>query len=383
MKIVLTGVETNNKGAELMLYAILQEIEKKFPEAIVYIPVDSVKQGIDYVQTKLKLRNKPFATLIQLCRKFYITGVLYRLKLPCLFLTDIHSVKGTDYLIDASGFVFSDLWNPSDAVCYKWEHQLEGYRKQKTKIIFLPQAFGPLERPNTKRLINSIAKNSDVIFARDDISYNYLSKYGISVNKLKLFPDFTASVDGMFPPKYNHLKGAVCIIPNCRMIDKGNTVSYDDYLTFLSKTIELCIRKGKSVYLLNHEGLSDEKFALKCAEQLDHKIEVITGLNALEVKGLISTAYLCITSRFHGAASALNTTVPCLATSWSHKYIELFKIYGLENNILPLNDFECASLMIEAYLDKDKNNQVREKLAVAVKKIKKQNADMWNMVWKI
>ena len=33
MKIVLWGVETNNKGAELMLYAILQEIERKFPDA--------------------------------------------------------------------------------------------------------------------------------------------------------------------------------------------------------------------------------------------------------------------------------------------------------------------------------------------------------------
>ena len=61
------------------------------------------------------------------------------------------------------------------------------------------------------------------------------------------------------------MKGAVCIIPNCRMVDKGNTINYDDYLKFLTKTIDLCVRKGKNVYLLNHEGSSDEEFALKCA----------------------------------------------------------------------------------------------------------------------
>ena len=30
MNFILSGIETKNKGAELMLYAILQEIEKKF-----------------------------------------------------------------------------------------------------------------------------------------------------------------------------------------------------------------------------------------------------------------------------------------------------------------------------------------------------------------
>lgn len=383
MKIVLTGVETNNKGAELMLYSILQEIEKRFPDAEVFVPIGSVKQGLGYINTKLKLRNKPYSSLIQFCRKSYITGALFRLKLPCLFLTDIYAVKRADYFLDASGFIFSDLWNPSDAVCYKWQHQLEGYKKQGTKIIFLPQAFGPLEKPNTKRLIESISSNADLIFAREKVSYEYLKNYGVPIQKLKVFPDFTASVTGLYPDKYNHLKGAVCIIPNCRMVDKGSTIAYEDYLKFLTKTIELCVKSGKNVYLLNHEGISDEKFAYECASRLTHKVEVVTGLNALEVKGLISTAYLCITSRFHGAASALNTCVPCLATSWSHKYKELFNTYGFDNNILPLTDFNASALMIESYLQPDKNKDIRFKLSEAVEKIKIINADMWNIVWKI
>ena len=37
MKIVLSGIETNNKGAELMLYAILQEIDKYLMHGYSYI----------------------------------------------------------------------------------------------------------------------------------------------------------------------------------------------------------------------------------------------------------------------------------------------------------------------------------------------------------
>ena len=45
MRIVLNGVETNNKGAELMLYAILQEIERKFPDAEVFMPYLALRRG--------------------------------------------------------------------------------------------------------------------------------------------------------------------------------------------------------------------------------------------------------------------------------------------------------------------------------------------------
>ena len=59
MKIVLDGVETNNKGAELMFYAILQEIERRYPDATVYINAQRVKQGFSYLKTSLKLKDNP------------------------------------------------------------------------------------------------------------------------------------------------------------------------------------------------------------------------------------------------------------------------------------------------------------------------------------
>ena len=61
MKIVLSGVETNNKGAELMLYAILQEIERKYPTATVYLPYNGIRQGEGYnIVTSLNIKRNPY-----------------------------------------------------------------------------------------------------------------------------------------------------------------------------------------------------------------------------------------------------------------------------------------------------------------------------------
>ena len=76
MKIILNGVETENKGAELMLYAILQEIERKYPEAEVFIPIQDVRQGFGYVHTSLKMKYLPFGWFVKHLHLRYIFKLL-------------------------------------------------------------------------------------------------------------------------------------------------------------------------------------------------------------------------------------------------------------------------------------------------------------------
>ena len=96
MKIVLSGVETNNKGAELMLYAILQEIERKHPDAIVYIPYSDIRQGLGYVTTSLDFR---FTPLSQFIYKTHLVRVFRQLHLPLKWLYKANIVKHADYLL--------------------------------------------------------------------------------------------------------------------------------------------------------------------------------------------------------------------------------------------------------------------------------------------
>ena len=375
MKIVLTGVETNNKGAELMLYAILQEIERKYPDACVYISPYSVIQGLGYVKTSLKFRFWPYTKLMKLT---HINGILKKLHFPMIEGEDF--VKA-DYVLDGSGFLFSDQTKLWDTTPEWWEKRLSHQSEHGAKIVFLPQAIGPVEEENTKNAIAVINKYADVIMPREKVSYGYLKESGlVDMDKVRMYTDFTSVVDGIFPSRLEHLRGGICIIPNMRMIDKGK-ITYEDYIKLLSSIISEGNRSGRPVYLLNHEGAKDEELAFQCQKSVTGRIEVITGLNALEVKGLITSAYVVVTSRFHGLASALNGCVPSLATSWSHKYEELFDDYQLQGYVLPLNHLDAALDKVKEILGEKENMRIRKHLSSQVPRIKSQTREMWNLIW--
>ena len=380
MKIVLWGVETNNKGAELMLYAILQEIERKWPDAIVYIPYSRCKQGLDYVKTSLDLRYTPFSKLVY---KSHITGIIRRLHLPSSYLSLTNIVGDADWFIDGSGFAFSDQWSIKDSHLQMWQTMLDSLKRHGCKIVFLPQAFGPVELQNTKRILKLISDKANIIMPREQVSYNYLEQSGVvDMRKVSLYTDFTSLVEGVFPSGYERLKDGICVIPNMRMIDKG-TISYEDYIKLLSSIIEASQQCNRPVYLLNHEGKNDEMLAYRCKESIGNSIEMVTGLNALEVKGLIASAYLVITSRFHGLASALNSCVPALATSWSHKYEELYKDYQLSNCVLPLDNIKLTIQKVSSFLGEKENSEIRKHISVQKTDIQRQTREMWKRIWSL
>lgn len=382
-KIILSGVNTNNKGAELMLYAILQEIERRFPDAIVYLHENSIRQGLEYIQTNLDLRYKPINRIQHHYKRFHIRSIAWRLHIDQVHLDDVYAVRGADYFIDASGFLVSDQWNLNDYTVKKWNLLLKRNKAAGTKIIFLPQAFGPINKDNTIKLLSSINQYADIILPREKVSWNYINSSGIvDMNKVKIFTDFTSLVDGEFPAKYNNFKDGICIIPNLRMVDTGN-VKMDDYISLIDLIIKTAKKKNKPIYLLNHEGPRDERLAYQIQSTVGKEIEVITGLNALEVKGMISSAYLVISSRFHGVASSLSTCVPCLATSWSHKYEELFNDYKQHDCVLPLDNINSAIQMVNNLIDENKNQEIRKSLQEIKPHIQNETRIMWKEIWSV
>lgn len=380
MKILLSGVETNNKGAELMLYAILQEIERRFPGAVVYLSPYRIKQGLHYIKTNVDFRTWPFDKVVT---KLRLRKIFQKCHLPYGLLPHMYALRNVDYYLDGSGFAFSDQFNISNSRVYSEKGLLSFLSKHGCKNVFLPQAFGPFEKSITKKMLSVISEYASLIMPREKVSYKYLEASGVvDMKKVKLYTDFTSLVGGVFPSKYEYLRDGICIIPNSQMINKG-AISMEAYLDLLKEIVSCAGKTDRRVYMLNHAGWQDKDLCNTIKQLITDDIEMVTDLNALEVKGLLSSAYLVITSRFHGLASALNSSVPALSTSWSHKYEELYRDYTLDNYVLPLDNKEDALKMIMELLEDKENTRIREHLRKQDQLVKEQTRRMWDTIWNL
>lgn len=387
MTIQIDGVGTVNKGAELLLFAILQEIERHYPKAkVIYNDQTFMEsnQKAEYFRSKLKI-VKPYYMgdlFVYFLRHFHVIGIIERIN-PHWSVIDFlshFSRNKPNVLLNASGYSISDNFIGSKLKAIKLKRYFQNKKRENTTIIYLPQAFGPCEKDATKDCVKTLSDYADLVFARETTSYNYLIRENFNVKKLYLYPDFTCLIEGINNPKYAMLNSSVCLIPNMKMVEK-HIVGYTGYLDFWKNVICTIKHEKRKVFVLNHEGIGDEKVCNDISNM--YNIPIVSGLNALETKGVISNSYLVISSRFHGVASSLNSAVPCLATSWSHKYELLFEDYHQDDCILNVLDVEDCKGKIKNMLQQERNLGIRNTLSIEAEKKRQQSKEMWNLIWEI
>lgn len=370
MIIELRGVEFVNKGAELMLYAIQKVILNKFPNAILCMepkersPMSKLKENGIFIKADVKKMGFNIGVLLP---KFILRKKSWVLP------------SEVNIIIDASGFAFGDQWGAEYAE-RRLGHYIYRWRKENKKIILLPQALGPFNNKDLQVVMKKIFDNANLIFAREKLSYNYASELS-NTQKLKLAPDFTNLISGKVPANFDSSSCQVAIVPNYKMIEKS--LSEEEYFKFLKRTIQIVKSNSLNPYFLIHEGRRDRSIAEKINAVLQEKIPIIHFTNALEIKGVISTAHFIICSRFHGVVSALSQGVPCLATSWSHKYEMLMEEYGVKDYVVSdLNDFENLTLKINS-LSGESNKKISDLLKRNSLLQKRRTKEMWDMVYNI
>ena len=375
MKIQIDGTNTQNKGAELMLLSVLEQIEARHPEATVVF--NSTLGNAKSVQTNLS-----FTQPLRVRYGRYIRAVLHRLGLPHFSVfSEYHPLKNIDLVLDASGFRLGDQWDHPPVYFDGLENYYKKLKQHGSKIILLPQAFGPFHTETGKRSVRILNRYADLIVARETVSRNYLLEAGGQPEKIIEYPDFTITVKGIFPDQYREMKGRVCIIPNKKMITH-TSLDAEEYSSNLISIIAEIRKAGEKVFLLNHEGEGDLESCLRITKHFNRELPVVSGLNAREIKGMIGASRMVISSRYHGVASSLHQGVPCLATSWSHKYEMLFHDYDLTGQIIDLNDHTGQTRnKIQRLLDGTENSKMRRHLNKKKDEISRNISTMWNIIW--
>lgn len=370
MFIEIRGAGFVNKGAELMIYAIMSKVQARYPDAkfVISPSATSYYEKRAHVGMYQKLTYRKFGI------EWGSMVSKKRRKMYGLILD-----REIDVVLDASGFAHGDQWSPTNssklaALSHRW-------KQQKTKLILLPQAFGPFSNPKTKPSMVQIVKNATLVFAREKKSYDYLSNVVGNQNNIEQYGDFTNLIKGIVPDSFDSANANICIIPNFKMIAQTSKSEGESYVPFLSKCIEYIASKGKHPFILIHEGDKDLELA-KAVVKTTHSIPIICETNALKIKGIIGACDAVIGSRFHGLVSALSQAVPVLGTGWSHKYRMLFEDYDYSDGLcrVTMTDSELFA-KLDMILDQDSSAKIKDRLHAKSELLKLKSEEMWEKIF--
>ena len=376
MDLSIYGVNFFNKGAELMLHAVKQQVQEwdKNNTLSADLRIGTFEQrrqaGINHLACVPRSKKK--------FKESIAISVANRLPKSIREKYDIKLESEIDAVLDASGFAYSDQWGSSQTermakLCSQW-------RRQGKKIILLPQAFGPFTNEEVKKAFIKLVAEVDLIYARDVVSYEHISQLPVSIERVKIAPDFTNLVKGVEPEYIKDLLGKPCIIPNRRMLDKTSSEVSNTYLSFLRASINHLLGQGTEPFILVHEE-NDWELCKQLQAQVGRKVPVVTENNPLYLKGILGKCYLVIGSRFHGLVSSLSQGTPCLGTGWSHKYQMLFKSYDCLDLLVDFeNNIEDNLKKIDLIIHEPTRSRIAASIERAGNHQKELSQQMWNQV---
>src|SRR5690606_6180172 len=300
--IELRGVEFVNKRAEVMLMTILKLLREKYGDSVQIV----MERNIRVPVSKLKENNIDVKFFF---RKFGIKweeiGKFFPFLLKPLGFVLPNKI---DVVLDGSGFAFGDQWGANYAR-QRIANFLPLWKRNNAKVVLLPQAFGPFQDEELRKVMTKIIDGVDLIFAREEQSFEYLQEIN-PTDKIQLAPDFTNLIKGYVPADFDRVHNRIAIVPNYKMIEQR--LSEEGYLHFLCEVAKHLTGKGEKPFFLIHEGSRDRAIAEKANTLLEREINVVHYQDPLAIKGVIGQCDLIVCSRFHGVVSALSQAVPCI-----------------------------------------------------------------------
>lgn len=329
LTVEVKGISFANKGAELMLFAVIDQFRQRGVDArFVVEPNGPYQRRADF---GLWQKTRYIRKQINLVAPIGWLPARVRTMFGLVNESEI------DLVLDASGFSYGDQWNPAVARD-RMGSTVETFNKRNVPVVLLPQALGPFTKPQARKTFAHIAKYADLVFPRDDHSLEFTQALLTQAEHkhIRRCPDFTNLIKGIVATEFDAEQHQVCFIPNSKMVEKRD--DGDNYITFMVKAIEAALQQQAKPFVLIHEADADRKLTAKIQEQLSQPVPVLDPQHALKIKWIIGQSKVVVSSRYHGLVSALSQAVPVIATGWSHKYQELLSDYQCPQQLFDVSD---------------------------------------------
>ncbi|HIE11111.1 MAG TPA: hypothetical protein EYP62_05805 [Kiritimatiellae bacterium] len=370
MNIEIRGVGFENKGAELMLRAILAHYSgRRDIRFVVSAYTGTYEQRARYglytrlAVPRLGLRGRMLPLVLHQS---------YRRRYGLVAPGEISAV------LDASGYAFGDPWGEGPA-----RGALRDFREARrhgARIALLPQAFGPFGDARLRHLYVQIKGTADLVYARDAVSYRHAVTCGGRSDHVSVAPDITHLVEGHLPEGRSLPPHSAAIVPNS-MILKADRNRAATYFGMLRSVCDHLIRRGFTPILLLHEQREDRALVARIYEAGGRPLPTICEADPVVLKGILGTATLVFASRYHALVATLSQGVPAAAVGWAHKYDELFSDYGIPRLCLPLNsDRRRVNETLELLTDDDARRLLTKGIAERAEVNRRKVRRMWKEV---
>lgn len=232
------------------------------------------------------------------------------------------SLKGLSGVVDASGFALGDAWGLETA---KWvARKYRQWDIAGLPIVALPQAYGPFEDEKLANMCREALGRCAMLFPRDDVSAEHVKNLGLRIASDAPVPDITIGESLM--TRTGVRENRLVIVPNWNLAARGDSRAY---FASLSESAKWGISQGMDVVGVLHEGKKD----LELLQHLraETGIRILGDLTGWETKEYIAGSRVVVSGRYHAVLAALTTGTPVLTHSWSHKYLEVLRQFGVED----------------------------------------------------
>ena len=367
-----------NKGAQLMLQALLTRKNLISDDSIFVMHMmsgsfsDRKSYRLGHLAWLHTWNYLPAAILIETFFSFFPKSI--RQKYNIWLKHEIQSV------FDISGFIYSDEFGAKP--CQRMADYYTKLHQSGAKIILMPQAMGPFSKPIVRKSVLKIIDAAKLIFIRDDVSFDYVTKLVGHLEKIVYAPDFTFSLKGKEQKKYNDFKDRVCIIPNDKLFS-SHTIEKNKYIGLLKSIISFCNQRKIRPFFLLHEYNKDNDLLDNLNGEVESSLDIVSESDPLVLKAIIGNSKLIISSRYHGLINALYQSVPVIATGWSHKYEALMNEYSLGDYLISDYHTQLVIQMMNNIFDKSILDTIIKSIALENQRRKNKLDEMWKRIEKI
>lgn len=216
-------------------------------------------------------------------------------------------------------------------------------------IVKGSQAMGPFNRWYLK-LTLPLLRRINLIYVRGAKSRNFLDSAGISSESA---PDIAFLLEPESAPL--PFKNYITIVPSSVVMERYDKAhGKDSYIALITEIIKKLVQSGWEICLLAHsyrhgDGLNNNDYPLcRLIAQRVNSAHVLNydvfGKTPGQLKTVLAHSQIVFTSRFHAMIAAIDSCVPVVVASWSHKYREVLEIFGLGRWAVPWENVSLETL---------------------------------------